>query len=136
MTIVAHSHSFVIGVDTHARHHVLAVLAGNGQLIDTGSFPTSRAGRAIAWAGRRTGGDLAALWVIEGIGSYGAQLAHTVTEAGYQVVEAARCRRVALEARTTSWTPAGSLKPCYRWIRPRCAIPASIGANGPRYRSC
>ena len=76
MTIVAHSHSFVIGVDTHARHHVLAVLAGNGQLIDTGSFPTSRAGlaRAIAWAGRRAGGDLAALWVIEGIGSYGAQL--------------------------------------------------------------
>ena len=58
MTIVAHSHSFVIGVDTHARHHVLAVLAGNGQLIDTGSFPTSRAGlaRAIAWAGRRAGG--------------------------------------------------------------------------------
>jgi transposase len=91
VTIVAHSHSFVIGVDTHARHHVLAVLAGNGQLIDTGSFPTSRAGlaRAIAWAGRRAGGDLAALWVIEGIGSYGAQLAHTVTEAGYQVVEAA-----------------------------------------------
>ncbi len=48
MTIVAHSHSFVIGVDPHARHHVLAVLAGNGQLIDTGSFPTSRAGLARA----------------------------------------------------------------------------------------
>ena len=91
MTIVAHSHSFVVGVDTHARNHVLAVLAGNNQLIDTASFPASRAGlaRAVEWAARRTGGDLGTLWVIEGVGSYGAQLAHTVTAAGYQVVEAA-----------------------------------------------
>lgn len=91
MSIVAHSRSFVVGVDTHARNHVLAVLAGNGQVIDTASFPASRSGlaRAVDWVGRRTGGDLGALWVIEGVGSYGALLAHTVSLAGYQVVEAA-----------------------------------------------
>jgi len=46
--------------------------------------------RAIAWVGRHTGGDLAALWVIEGIDTYGARLAHTATGAGSQVVEAPR----------------------------------------------
>ncbi len=92
MTIVAHAHSFVIGVDTHARNHVLAVVAANGQFIDTASFPTSPAGltRAIDWAGRRTGGDLDALWVIEGVGNYGARLAHATAQVGYQVVEAPR----------------------------------------------
>ena len=44
MTIVAHAHSFVIGVDTHARNQVLAVMASDGRLIDTASFPTSQAG--------------------------------------------------------------------------------------------
>ena len=91
MTIVAHARSFVIGVDTHARNHVLAVIAAPaGALIDTAEFPTTPAGlaRAVDWAGRRTGGDLDTLWVIEGAASYGAQLAHTVTATGYQVVEA------------------------------------------------
>jgi transposase len=46
--------------------------------------------RAIGWAARRTGGDLAALWVIEGAASYGALLAGRVTAAGYQTAEAAR----------------------------------------------
>lgn len=46
--------------------------------------------RAIAWVARRTGGDLATLWVFEGIGTYGARLARTATDAGYQVVEAPR----------------------------------------------
>lgn len=92
MTIVAHAHPFVIGVDTHARNHVLAILAATGEIIDTGQFPTTAAGlaRAIAWAGRRTGGDLAALWIIEGVASYGAGLAASVARAGYEVVEAAR----------------------------------------------
>lgn len=47
------------------------------------------AGPAIAWAGRRTGGDLGALWVIEGTGSYRAQLARQAALAGYRTVEAA-----------------------------------------------
>lgn len=92
MTIVAHTHSFVIGVDTHARNHALAVLASTGQVIDTAQFPTTAAGmaRAISWAGRRTGGDQTALWVIEGVASYGAGLAAACQQAGYEVVEAAR----------------------------------------------
>src|SRR5690625_257963 len=92
MTIVAHAHPFVTGVDTHARNHVLAILAATGEIIDTGQFPTTAAGlaRTIAWVGRRTGEDLASLWVIEGVASYGAGLAATVARAGYEVVEAAR----------------------------------------------
>ena len=93
MTIVAHAHPFVIGVDTHARTHTLAVLvAGTGELIATEQFPATGAGmdRAVDWAARRTGGDLHTLWVIEGIATYGARLASTVTRAGYEVIEAAR----------------------------------------------
>lgn len=44
----------------------------------------------MAWVARRTGGDLAVLWVIECIAAYGARLAHVVMEAGYEVAEAAR----------------------------------------------
>jgi transposase len=92
VTIVAHAHPYVIGVDTHARNHVLAILAATGEVIDTDEFPTTAAGmaRAISWAARRTGGDLASLWVIEGAGSYGAGLATAVERSGFEVVEAAR----------------------------------------------
>ncbi|MGW0087146.1 IS110 family transposase [Streptomyces sp. NPDC003393] len=94
-TIVAHTRSFVIGVDTHARTHTYAVLAANGEHLGTETFPNTHAGRAraIAWVGRRTGGDLATLWVIEGVGSYGAQIARQTALAGYQVAEAARMNR-------------------------------------------
>lgn len=93
MTIVAHAHPFVIGVDTHARSHTIAILAAStGEPIATEQFPSTAAGidRAIAWAARRTAGDLAALWVIEGVATYGARLAAAVDHAGYEVVEAAR----------------------------------------------
>jgi transposase len=93
MPIVAHTHPFVIGVDTHARSHALAVLAApHGEQVDAASFPATHTGiaRALDWAARRTGGELEVLWVVEGVGTYGAQLAHAVAERGYQVVEAAR----------------------------------------------
>lgn len=93
MSIVAHSHPFVVGVDTHARNHVYAIItATTGELVDTRDFPTTGAGinRAIAWVARRTGADLDALWVIEGAASYGALLAGAVGGEGYQVVEAPR----------------------------------------------
>lgn len=93
MTIVAHEYPYVIGVDTHAKNHVFAILAADtGALVDEGQFPATTAGmnRAIEWAARRTGADLAVLWVIEGVASYGALLAGRVTTAGYRVVEAAR----------------------------------------------
>lgn len=93
MTIVAHEYPYVIGADTHSKNHVFAILAaGTGALVDDGQFPATTAGmnRAIEWAARRTGADLAVLWVIEGVASYGALLAGRVTTAGYRVVEAAR----------------------------------------------
>lgn len=93
MTIVAHTHPFVIGVDAHARTHSLSVLAcPTGETVDQAQFPATAAGlrRAIAWVARRTDGDLNTLWVIEGIGTYGARLARAAAEAGYPVAEAAR----------------------------------------------
>lgn len=93
MTMVAHCHPYVVGVDTHARSHALAVVStATGQRLGGEQFPATSTGmaRAIAWAGRRTGGDLQTLWVIEGVGTYGARLAHAAAEAGYEVVEAAR----------------------------------------------
>lgn len=93
MSIVAHSHPFVVGVDTHARNHVYSIVtAPTGELIDTKDFPTSSAGlnRALAWVARRTAASQDCLWVIEGAASYGAILTGAVVTAGYQVVEAPR----------------------------------------------
>lgn len=93
MAIVAHTRPFVIGVDTHARNHAVSILAcPTGEIIDEAQFPATVAGlsRAVSWAGRRTGGDAAVLWVIEGIGTYGARLAGAAADAGYAVVEAPR----------------------------------------------
>jgi transposase len=93
MSIVAHAHPFVVGVDTHARTHVYAILdATNGALLDTQSFPTTAAGinRAIKWMARRTNADADTLWVIEGAASCGAILAGTVATHGFPVAEAPR----------------------------------------------
>lgn len=93
MTIVAHSHPFVVGVDTHARNHVYTILAtATGEVIDTNDFPTTTAGinRAMAWVARRTQADADTLWVIEGAASYGAILTGTVASQGYPVAEAPR----------------------------------------------
>lgn len=91
MTIISHLYAFVVGVDTHAKNHVYAVLTNSGEHVDTATFPTTKAGlkRALAWTSRRTGGDLDTLWVIEGIGTYGAILADHVADNGYTVAEAA-----------------------------------------------
>ncbi|WP_044495952.1 IS110 family transposase [Nesterenkonia massiliensis] len=92
MTILAHSRSFVVGVDTHARNHVYAIVATTGELLDTREFPSTKAGinRAISWTARRTGGDADTLWVIEGAATYGAVLTSAVTAQGYEAAEAAR----------------------------------------------
>ncbi|KRE84150.1 IS110 family transposase [Arthrobacter sp. Soil764] len=98
MSIVAHSYPFVVGVDTHAKKHVFAIInTATGSLLQSRDFPTTSTGinRAIAWVARLTCADLAALWVIEGAASYGALLAGAVGAAGYPVVEAAR-----MDART------------------------------------
>ncbi len=91
MSIVAHAHPFVVGVDTHARNHVYTILtAATSAVLDTKAFPTTAAGinRALAWIARRTQADADTLWVIEGAASYGAILAGTVAAHGYPVAEA------------------------------------------------
>lgn len=93
MSIVAHSHPFVVGVDTHARKHVYTILtAGTGAFLESRDFPTTTAGinRALAWVARRTEADADTLWVIEGAASYGAILTGTVASHGYPVAEAPR----------------------------------------------
>lgn len=90
MAIIAHTRPFVVGVDTHARSHTLAVLTPAGVVADTATFPTTPNGiaRALGWVSRRTGGDRAALWAIEGTASYGALLTGQVVAAGWDVIEA------------------------------------------------
>lgn len=87
---VAKTYSYLIGVDTHAKKHVYAIVTNTGEHLETRDFPTTSNGikRAIAWAGKRTGGDANTLWVIEGTASYGAILTGAVTDAGYTVTEA------------------------------------------------
>ena len=93
MSTVSHSYSFVVGVDSHARHHVLTVYDTTTRShLDTAAFPVTLAGmrRALSWASRRTQAQTDVLWVIEGAASYGATLAGVVGQAGFLVVEAAR----------------------------------------------
>ena len=57
MTIVANSYTHVIGIDTHARTHTLAVLeAPTGARLRTASFAANPVGmaRAIAFIARTT----------------------------------------------------------------------------------
>jgi transposase len=93
MSIVAHTHPFVVGVDTHARNHVYAILAANtGALLELRDFPATGAGInwAIDWVARRTDGSADTLWVNEGAASYGAILTGTVVSHGFPVAEAPR----------------------------------------------
>jgi transposase len=92
MAIVAHVYPFVVGVDTHARNHVFAIITATGELVDRAQFSVTTSGmaRALSWASRRTGQCTNILWVIEGIATYGAGLARAVNDGGYRVVEAAR----------------------------------------------
>ena len=85
MTMVAHTHPYVIGVDTHARSHAFAILAmPHGEVVEERQFPTTVAGiaRAVQWVSRRTGGDLGVLWVVECAATYGAQLARACRRRG------------------------------------------------------
>lgn len=91
MSIVAEHYQFVIGVDTHAASHAFAIIdAVHSGVLAQAEFPATGSGmsRAVAWAARRTDGHGAALAVVEGLGSYGAPVARTLTQAGYRVVEA------------------------------------------------
>lgn len=114
-TTVADRYDFVVGIDTHARQHVLAILTSAGRLVQTQQFSTSPAGldRALAWITRHTSPpgehghhthtrrhdhdhhdhDVQVLVSMESVGCYGAVFAGRLTEAGYRVTEAPTPRR-------------------------------------------
>jgi transposase len=88
MTVVAQEFEYVIGVDTHAATHGLAVLAAaTGVVLSKAKFPTSPAGlvRAADWITRHAPGKR--LVCIEGTGSYGATLTRLLIERGQDVCE-------------------------------------------------
>ena len=89
MPIVAEQYTFVIGVDTHAATHSLALVnTSTGAVVDQSVFPNTPLGldRALTWIISRIDGQ-SALVVIEGVGSYGAGLADRVTAGGLLVAE-------------------------------------------------
>lgn len=90
MAIVANTYAHVIGIDTHARTHTLTlVTAATGAVEASASFPATGAGmsRAVTWMIRRIQALTLTLVVVEGIGAYGAQLAHACRDADLRVVE-------------------------------------------------
>lgn len=90
MTIVAERYRSVIGIDTHAATHTATVIeAATGAICTTIEIEATTAGsRQISALLAERGDHDAVLVVIEGIGSYGARIAATLSDAGYRVVEA------------------------------------------------
>ncbi len=91
--MLAYPPDLVIGVDTHADWHALALVAGgSGGLLAQASLPADRHGYRQALRLARARGR-ERLWAIEGTGSYGAGLARFLACQGERVVEVERPRR-------------------------------------------
>lgn len=90
--IVAEHLAFVVGIDTHAKTHTLAIInTPSGGEISNETFPATSAGgnRALSWILRRTCVSTEqVLLSMEGTGSYGAKLRQQASDAGSQVTEA------------------------------------------------
>ncbi len=84
----------ILGVDTHEREHVAALIDPVGRLIGTRAFPATVRGyrQLLAWARRH--GELRRAGV-EGTGSFGAGLTRLLTLEGVDVVEVTRPNRKA-----------------------------------------
>ena len=95
--------AYVIGVDTHAHTHTLALVeAGRQRCRRVLTIPASRRGyrQALRLARRRACGRR--LWALEGTGSYGAGLARFLVERGEEVREVERPRREGSRGRLKS----------------------------------
>ncbi|MEV7474190.1 IS110 family transposase [Pseudarthrobacter oxydans] len=90
--IVAEHFCFVVGIDTHAKTHTLAIVdTATGGEIANETFPANATGgnRALSWILRRTeASPEQVLLSMEGTGSYGAKLRQQASDAGFQVTEA------------------------------------------------
>jgi transposase len=96
---------YVIGVDTHADGHTLALVEVATQRTRRSlTITASRRGyrRALRLARRQAPGCCA--WALEGTGSYGAGLARFLSERGEQVLEVERPRREGRRGRLKSDT--------------------------------
>lgn len=85
--LVSQQYDHIIGVDTHARTHTLAVLSSAGALLKSATFPASKPGmnRAYAWMLREAPGHT--LVAMEGTGSYGATFSDLLTAHQVEVTE-------------------------------------------------
>ena len=87
--IVAEHFGFVVGIDTHAQTHTLAIIAtATGEQIANETFPATAAGgnRALSWILRRTGESVETILLsMEGTGSYGAKLRELATDERFRV---------------------------------------------------
>ncbi len=86
----------VIGVDTHKHTHTAAAVASTGAVLEHITVPADRSGyRQVLAFGRRHG---AALWAVEGTGSFGAGLTTLLLASSERVVEVDRPRRATRRA--------------------------------------
>jgi len=92
MEVVAERFAYVVGIDTHARTHTLAIInAITGEELANETFPATTSGinRALSWILRQTGGPVdSVLLSMEGTGSYGAKFRQQATDAQFRVTEA------------------------------------------------
>lgn len=94
---------FVVGVDTHADTHTLALLETRTQRTRRSvTIPATRRGyrQALRLARRQAAGRR--VWALEGSGSYGAGLARFLVERGEQVLEVERPAREGRRGRLKS----------------------------------
>ncbi len=95
--------AYVIGVDTHAESHTLALVETRTQRTRRSlSVPATRRGyrHALRLARRQAAGRR--VWALEGSGSYGAGLARFLVERGELVLEVERPRREGRQGRLKS----------------------------------
>ncbi len=93
MTTMTDTHGeIIVGVDTHEKEHVAALLDERGRLLDTRAFPAQERGfwQLLAWA--RSHGPVCVAGV-EGTGSFGVGLTRFLQAEGVQVVEVTRPNR-------------------------------------------
>jgi transposase len=92
MTILAERVDFVIGVDTHKRSHVAAVVSSNGGKLDEREVAATQAGyeELVDFADQHRGRRA---WAIEGTSSYGAGLSRLLVARGEEVIEIDSPRR-------------------------------------------
>lgn len=101
--MVADQVALVIGVDTHAETHTLALVDAGTQRTTGGlTIPATRAGYRRALAQACLQGPGSRVWALEGTGCYGAGLARYLAGRGETVVEISRPRRDGRQGRLKS----------------------------------